>query len=298
MRLFLISIISAALFIFGCSHTTQETPLGETFIRSLKENKFDLLKNYFPTAEFYKTLPEGSKRTDAEIKDFLTKSNDRLKQSWQKIIDGLKNNKVDLSKVELVESLIYDPFSSKNEMEAMVVVYKYNGRQWDDLTFIVSQWKGKVILLEIPNPTRAFTFYDESLKESNRARASIELAKPEFKKTLEGKVKNIIALVKGDSLQGFAENLVYRGDDESRKWKSQLNFNDASEKQHATDFMQRVRRSITGCDDYKTNEVRTESESEGLWIVLPLQCGNKTVSFAFLRINNELLLGDIDSEQQ
>ena len=42
----------------------------------------------------------------------------------------------------------------------------------------------------------------------------------------------------------------------------------------------------------------TERELEGVWIVLPMKCGNKFISFAYLRRNEKLMLGDTDAEMQ
>jgi hypothetical protein len=115
---------------------------------------------------------------------------------------------------------------------------------------------------------------------------------------LDEKIKKIIASVKENDLPAFAQNLVYRGEDETRKWKTQLNFNDNTEKQQSEEFMQRVKRAIENCTDYKTGDIKTENESEGTWIIMPMLCGNKTVSFAFLKIGENYLLGDIDSEMK
>ena len=62
--------------------------------------------------------------------------------------------------------------------------------------------------------------------------------------------------------------------------------------------MKRVKRSIGNCISTKTGDLKTENESEGTWMIMPLLCGNKTVLFAFLRIGENYLLGDIDSEMK
>lgn len=297
MRLIRFSlIVFFGMLFYSCN--SQSSGFGENFIRSLKESKFDLLKEHFPTIEFYKSIPELAKLSDTEIKNFLKQSNERLKENWQKIADRLKTEKTDISKVELVESVIYDPFEKENEMLAMVLVYKYNAKTWDDLSFIVSQWKDKTFLLEIPNPTRAFTFYDETLRASTEAKASLDFKKPEFKKTLEEQVKRIITKAKENNPDAFITELVYRGDDENRKWKSVMNENDPDEKQQADQFMKRVAKLILPCENYEVGDLRSDRESEGLWIVLEMNCGEKIISFAFLKIGGRFLLGDIDSESK
>jgi len=297
MRKGLSSVIFTIIFFHAFGNSIQKKDLSGVFIQSLKEKKFELLKSYFPSVDFYKSIPGASKKTDAEISGLLKKSNDRLKKNWQMIIEGLKDRKVNIDEIKLRETLIYDPFSAKNEMEAMVVVYNYGAKLWDDLSLIISRWDQKIFLLEIPNPGRAFTFNDEGLKESKRARASIEMSKPEFRNSLEEKVRKIISFVNDNDLTDFATCLVYRGEDENRKWRSELNVNEISERQQAAEFMQKVKRSIKDCNDYTASDIRSERESEGTWIILPMRCALKTVSFAFLQVNNVLLLGDIDTER-
>ena len=57
--------------------------------------------------------------------------------------------------------------------------------------------------------------------------------------------------------------------------------------------MQRVIIDIEGCTTYNAGEIDTQKEIEGQWVVLPLNCGDKTIIFAYLKINNQLMLGDI-----
>jgi hypothetical protein len=72
--------------------------------------------------------------------------------------------------------------------------------------------------------------------------------------------------------------------------------NDSSERSQAAQFMERFNRGLGNCSSYKTGNFVTERESEGVWIIWPLDCGDKIFTLAYLRINDRLMLGDIGSE--
>ena len=298
MQRFFIFLISALLFA-ACKKSHAPKTLEGAFLLSLQENNFALLEPYLPDIAFYRSL--GNKmpaRSDKEISEFLDESNGKIKVAWENTLFNAAEKKIDLNKVELKEVLYYDPFIHDDQSEAMVINYTYNNRTWDDLQFIVNRKKTKTYLLGIPNPTRAFSLADTSLMASYEARINLETSKPEFKKSLEDQVKRIILSVKENNTAAFAENLIYRGHDENRKWKSALNLNDSLEKAHANDFMARVSRSIEGCENFQTGEINLERESEGIWILLPANCGNKIVQFAFLKVGDRVLLGDIDAREK
>ena len=297
MQRFFIFLISALLFA-GCKKSNAPKTLEGAFLLSLQENNFELLEPYLPNLAFYRSL--GNKmpsRSDKEINELFDESNGKIKVAWANTLFNAAEKKIDLNKVELKEVIYYDPFIHDDQSEAMVINYTYNNRVWDDLQFIVNRQKGKTYLLGIPNPIKAFSLSDTSLLASYEATINLETTKPEFKKSLEDQVKRIILSVKENNIAVFAENLIYRGNDENRKWKSGLNLNDSLEKAQANDFMARVSRYIEGCENFQTGEINLERESEGIWILLPAKCGNKTVQFAFLKVGDKVLLGDIDARE-
>ena len=108
--------------------------------------------------------------------------------------------------------------------------------------------------------------------------------------------RKIIADVKKNDLESFGQQIIYRGFDESRMWRSGVNMGDSLEKQQANDFMKKIGRHIENCNEYETGEIVTERKSEGVWIILPMKYGNRVISFAYLRVNNKLMLGDTNSE--
>lgn len=297
MRKF-ISLSVIIVLLAGCGNKNN-MPFEQVFIRSLQENNFDLLKNNLPDKEFYKSLGDKMPaRSDAEIQKFLEESNDKLKVAWQNTIFNATQKKIDFKKLKLKEVFYYDPFRRDQQSEALVVNYEYDNKVWDDLQFIVSRYKGKTYLLGIPNPTRALSMSDTECRATNEAKAFLEMEKPDFKNNLEALAGRLIKLAKENKLDAFGENLVYGGSDEMRKWRSPMNMNDSLERILANDFIQKVNQYFEGCSDYQVGEIKTERQSEGVWIVLPFKCSTKIISFAFLRVNDKLLLGDLGSEGQ
>jgi hypothetical protein len=290
-------IILLSLFFFsGCSNQEAvPSSVPEAFLQSLQKNKFEMLESFYPSNELYKSLGEKqAARSDAEINDFLKQNRDKLKTNWNQIHESIKNGNIDVNKIKIEESLSYSPFKN-DKIEAMVVVYNYGGRTWDDMNFLVSRFKGKMYLLEIPNATRFFSMTDTTLKASNDARAYAEYTKPEFKITLRQAVDNIIGYAKGDKQKEFAESFVYRGEDESRKWKSAMTMEDKDELQRIAGYQKQVNQFMQSCTSVVYGDLRAEKESEGLWLVQPVQCGGNTMYFAFLKVQGKLLLGDIDT---
>ena len=295
-QLFLSAII---LLLLNACNNDQPKKLEEAFILSIQKNDFNVLKSFMPDKAFYNSLGDKMpKRTDKEIEEFLNESNERTKQAWQNTIFNAAQKKIDLNKIMIKDVIYHDPFPDDETNEGMIINYEYKGNVWDDIQFIVSRKTGRTILLEIPNPTRAFSMQDKDLRATSEAKAWVEMSKPEFKKEIEELSAKLIAAAKANNLDEFGQHLVYRGDDENKRWKTPLNVSDSLERRQAAELMQSVSRNMEACDNYKTGNVVTERESEGVWIVWPMDCGNKIVTLAYLRINGKLLLGDTDVDRK
>jgi hypothetical protein len=288
-------LFSAAVIILLFSACDSQAPvkLEDAFIQSIQKNDFKLLENFLPDKAFYISLGDKmQKRSDNEILAFLDDSNEKIKQAWQNTVFNAAEKKIELSSVAVKEMIIYDPFPQDEVTEAMVIAYEYKGKTWDDLQFIIARKNNKTYLLGIPNPTRAFSMTDPDLRATNEAKAWVEMQGPAFKKNLQQLSDDIIAAIQKKDIDAFGKNLAYRGDDPARQWKSAINLSDPAEKQTATAFMMRMHESIQSCTSFEKGELKTERESEGLWIVQPVKCGEKIFSLAFLRINGKLLLAD------
>ncbi len=60
--------------------------------------------------------------------------------------------------------------------------------------------------------------------------------------------------------------------------------------------MNEVKNNMSDCTDFTFDKLRGNKESEGFWIVQPVVCGKKIIYFAFLKVKDKLLLGDVDTE--
>jgi hypothetical protein len=297
MRKYLLLIITAFLF-FACNTEKREANLPNTFLESLSKGNFDLLKSYLPTVEFYKSLGSSApERSDSDIVKFIDRSNERLKENWEKIRGRLQSANVNADDIDIKETIVYSPFKEKR-IQWMVAVYDYKNKRADDMLFSISEWNGKIFLLEIPNSESFLSMEDTSLRNSSEAKLSIEMNKPEFKRSVQDKVEKLISYAKENKVKEFTGSIVYRGEDEARRWKTAMSMNDTAEAQRVKEFIDEVNFYIQNCPDRTFGEIRTESESEGTWIIMPVSCSTSIVYFAFLKINGDLLLGDIDIEMR
>ena len=297
MRQLFLSAFITLLFI-SCNDSGPKK-LEDAFILSMQKNDFNMMKKFLPDVAYYKSLGDKMPfQKNEDIRKFINESNQRIEDAWQNTIFNAAEKKIELNKVSIKEVFYYDPFKRDEASEAMIVNYEYKGKVWDDIQFIVGRYNGRTYLLTIPNPTRAFSMADPDLRATNEAKAWIETQKPDFKKNIEDMTRKIINDVKANDLESFGQQIIYRGNDESRRWRSAVNMSDSLEKQQAREFMQKVMRNVENCNNYETGEILTERESEGVWIVLPMKCGGKIILFAYLRVNEKLMLGDTDSEIQ
>lgn len=96
-----------------------------------------------------------------------------------------------------------------------------------------------------------------------------------------------------------ADLIVYRGKDRARRWSEACNYENVEEQVIVDGFCQRMRSLEEGTTRWEVLNFFKEKESEGEWNVLETEFykeegSKKTVSFAFLRIRNQFLLGDIE----
>ena len=85
--------------------------------------------------------------------------------------------------------------------------------------------------------------------------------------------------------------LVYRGDDEARRWKEPRKASDPDTKR----TVDQTCAHLTGAEDLRFGRLESEEESEGLWHVIFVYGAKGQASFAFLEIDGVLLLGDVDN---
>jgi hypothetical protein len=89
--------------------------------------------------------------------------------------------------------------------------------------------------------------------------------------------------------------MVYRGEeDKDSRWKRTV---DPSRHEDVTSSQRLLERStviLNSCNDINYGDVKTEKESEGVWYIITATCRDKKIVFAFLKIDNIFVLGDMD----
>jgi hypothetical protein len=294
------------LFVFcsglitACSNSAPNpnSSLSEIFIQSLKENKFELLESSLADKNVYKAVASNKEATDSFVNDFLVKNKEKIKEGWDKIAATAKEKKIDFSKLKIKDWLVYQPFKDKEkDIKGAVLVYEYDGKTWDDLMFIVGMVNGKTHLLEIPNPTRAFSFSDTALRNISDAKLYTELADSTYKDKVQYRVKELIGYAKENKIELVTANAVYSGDDQNRRWKSAMNPSDVKEFEKGSELVKDINSIFQRCNTSAVfDQLVYERESEGVWVVQKMKCGNMIINFAFLKIGGKLLLGEVNAE--
>ena len=85
--------------------------------------------------------------------------------------------------------------------------------------------------------------------------------------------------------------LLYRGDDLERRWKEPRKPSDPDTKR----TVDQTCAHLTGEEELRFGRMKTEEESEGVWNVIFVYGAKGQASFAFLEVDGELLLGDVDN---
>ncbi len=243
----------------------QNEKMGKAFINSLKQNKYTLIQTY--------------------IEKEAAKS---FKESWNKINTRVSKNKTTLAKVSF-DKVVVGKQVPNLDAYFTVITYKYNNVVYDDIFLITNNDASKIYA--IPNDTRVLTMNKDrngrNLKDIAVKDTTIDAAK-----TIDAfnKMKQLVK--NGDTLALSKMLIFYNIDDKTGSWKRTLNYTNASEKISAKDWFVNIESSLQDCSDINIAEYNTDTESEGEWHVLVLKCG---FAFAFLKINNEFILADIES---
>jgi len=95
-----------------------------------------------------------------------------------------------------------------------------------------------------------------------------------------------------------APYIVYQGGNDKRKWKDAADYKNPKEKEEVDQICFRINQTLNQDSSYRITGYRNEKESEGEWHVLSVaymkKGKEKHAAFAFLKINERFLLGDID----
>jgi hypothetical protein len=110
------------------------------------------------------------------------------------------------------------------------------------------------------------------------------------------RLTELFALAKAEKFSDAASYLVYRGKDESRRWKDVYIYSNENEDKEVTRVCKEIKGMLTG-GSYEFAKFKTETESEGEWCIWEVNFSTgeqKKVYFACLLINGVYCLGDID----
>lgn len=95
-----------------------------------------------------------------------------------------------------------------------------------------------------------------------------------------------------------APYIIYRGDNQQRKWKDFCDYKVYEERRQVNEVCFKLVTGINRDSSYSIDKYFTEKESEGTWHVLMVTYKKKGVdkksAFAFLRVKERFGLGDID----
>lgn len=96
-----------------------------------------------------------------------------------------------------------------------------------------------------------------------------------------------------------ASYIVYRGENEKRKWKDIADYTKPEDKKGVDEVCFKINSTVNQDKNYKFIQYRTETESEGTWYAIIVSYTNKRgvnkeAAFAFLKIKGKFVLGDID----
>jgi hypothetical protein len=115
---------------------------------------------------------------------------------------------------------------------------------------------------------------------------------------VETRLTELFELCKQGDAETAAAYFVYRGADQSRKWRDTFRASDAVEKAGVEELCRRIKGYLDESEGYHVSALTVERESEGEWHVLEVSFGQdgrtKKVRFAFLPIKGKFSLGDID----
>lgn len=120
---------------------------------------------------------------------------------------------------------------------------------------------------------------------------------------VQARLDTIITILQKDQLTDndiseMSGYLVYRGSEQSRRWKDVMNPAVEEEKALVKGFMEEMREQFTRVTDYEYGEFLTEEKSEGVWYIQQVTASTgMQYYFAMLNVNGEYVIGDIDTVQ-
>jgi len=95
-----------------------------------------------------------------------------------------------------------------------------------------------------------------------------------------------------------SEFIIYRGADKTREWKDTYKISNATELDEVKRICKKIKALLDLSSGYEFKRLAIEKESEGEWFIQEVEFKsggqNLTTRFAFLNVNGNFILGDID----
>ena len=128
--------------------------------------------------------------------------------------------------------------------------------------------------------------------------SATQIARKSNDAKVQDQIEALFTACQAEDYTTAAAAIVYRGDDEIRRWKAVSNYDAEDEKRHVNGVCNDIRDLLAASDSYDWGEYLEEAESEGVWHIQAVRF-EKGVQrqeryFAFLLIGEVFALGDID----
>jgi hypothetical protein len=304
-------ILAPILFAFFSGYGQNEKKLAQAFIQSLNKKNFILLNPYLPTTANMKTAfgSSFSLLPAAKQADSVRKIKNSILKSWVNTLGTIKKNKIDLSKIYLnqVETTPIGPDKDNSILSSLLVTYFYNGQEWDDLLFTINTI-GPKFMLNVASTTEIIDSSHDSnivfgLNDKARGKNLEKLAMekertdPSTKDRIELALEGLRQYALDNNIAALIAHQIYKGDEHpDQKWKRELHADDANAKTDAKKLVATLKVDLTQChlDLVSYKSLRVQKNTEGIWYILPFTCGGKQLIYSFLKINDVLLLANIE----
>ncbi|MGG9971282.1 hypothetical protein ACQ33O_05750 [Ferruginibacter sp. SUN002] len=286
-----------SIFLLCClsASAQDEKKLADAFIQSLVKNNYSSLSSYIATADIMNKAFYAGKADKAKLAKDFTGYTSKLKTNWPKYLANAKSEKIDLSKIKIL-NVTSEVILKESNMHGLNIMFKHADR-FGMIGLIYFPYNKKSYLLDFPNPLSAFT-----AKDSFRIATDLQYAQdkndPSIQTTIQEELNTLFGYVKDFNVAAFTPRTVHRDDDPAKNWKTASDPSNQYDSLQAGATMGKIHLILEGCADKVFDSFHLEKESEGVWYIYAYKCPDgKKISFAFLKINGKYLLGDIDVER-
>lgn len=292
-QLFILLVLLHAILSYGQT----EKKLAEAFIESIAKNNFTLLNEYLLNTKAAKNLfsTEFQKKSVSQQTEMMRLNKISIQRKWSKVVSNAKDHAIDFTKVQVTQ-ILPGPIKGSNDLKSLLVTYKYKDVEWDDLLFIVNKQGASRFIIDIPSNTTMFSL-DEEKRGKNLKELQLikDTSDPKIKQHLKDAVELLKKLVAENNTSQLYNHLVYSGEeDKEYRWKRTVDAAKPNDVESAKRIIKKLKAGLITCNKINYGDVRMEKESEGVWYVINTACGDQNHTYAFLKINNEFALGDID----